>query len=158
MGFRRLGEPLVDPAKDVADVADDADIGLAILPQLGRVDVDVQHASVGSEGVEAPGDAIIEAHAKGDQRVGFRDAHIGGVAAVHAKHADEVRVIARQGAESHHRQRHRRSQQARQFLQLGRRRGCDNAASGVDVGALGFPTETGPASSTSASSGSRRTS
>jgi hypothetical protein len=46
--------------ENVADVAENADIGADILVDRGRVDVDVDLLRVGRERIEPPGDAVIK--------------------------------------------------------------------------------------------------
>ena len=79
------------------DVAHDRHVRRAVLADLGGIDIDVDDFGVRREGGEAAGDAVVEAHAEGDQQVGIGHRHIGGVAAVHAGHADEVRMRRRAG-------------------------------------------------------------
>ena len=44
--------------------------GVRFLPIFGGIDIDVDHFGVRREGGEAAGDAIVEAHAEGDQQIG----------------------------------------------------------------------------------------
>src|SRR5207247_9420741 len=46
--------------------ADDRDVRAAELPDLGRVDVEVDHLRAGREGGELARDAVVEARAAGD--------------------------------------------------------------------------------------------
>ena len=46
--------------------------GVRILADFGGIDIDVDDLGVRREGGEAAGDAIVEAHAEGDQQVGIR--------------------------------------------------------------------------------------
>ena len=62
---------LVELDEDALDVADDGHFGRADLADFGGVDIDVDDFGVGGEGGEASGDAIVEAHAEGDQQVGI---------------------------------------------------------------------------------------
>ena len=66
--------------------------GVRILADLGRIDVHVNHLGVRSERGQPAGDAIVEAHAERDEQIGLGHAHVGRVAAVHAGHADEIRM------------------------------------------------------------------
>ena len=90
-----LGEELGELDENALDVADDGDFGSAVLADFGGVDIDVDDFGVRGEGGEASGDAVVEAHAEGDQEIGIGHRHVGGVAAVHAGHGDEVRVARR---------------------------------------------------------------
>ena len=53
------------------------------------------------------GDAIVEAHAEGQQQVGFLDRFVDPVLAVHAHHAEVERVMGRQAADAEQRHRDR---------------------------------------------------
>ena len=77
-------------------VAHDGHIGRAVLADFGGIDIHVDDFGVRREGGQAAGDAVVEAHAEGDQQVAFGHAHVGGVAAVHAGHADEIGMLGGQ--------------------------------------------------------------
>jgi hypothetical protein len=66
----------------------DRDVGAADLVELGAVNVDVNDASVGSEAVEAAGDAIVKTGTERDQQVTSLHGGDGAVVAVHAGHAE----------------------------------------------------------------------
>ena len=87
----------------LAEIADDADVNLDVLADLGRVDVDVHLARVGGVGLEVAGDAIVEAHAEGEQQVGLLDCRVDPGLAVHAHHAEVQRVGGGDAAESEQR-------------------------------------------------------
>ena len=89
---RRLLQNLVELLQNALHVAHDGQVRRAILADFGRIDVDVNHFGMRREGGQAAGHAIVEAHAEGDQQIGVGHAHVGGVAAVHARHADEIRM------------------------------------------------------------------
>src|ERR1019366_7751572 len=120
------------------DVADDGDFGSADLADFGGVDIDVDDFGVRGEGGEATGDAVIEADAKGDEEVGIGQRHIGGVAAVHAGHGDEVGVSGGEGAEAHEGSNDGRVGESDEFAELGGGIGGDDTAAGIDEGAGGF--------------------
>ncbi len=79
-------------------VSDDRHVRLAVLADLRRIDVDVDHARARRERVELAGDAVIEAGADGDEQIaalhgaGRRDG------AVHAEHAEHLRIGIRHDA------------------------------------------------------------
>ena len=77
--------------------------GGAVLADLGGVDIHVDDLGVRREGGQAAGDAVVEAHAERDQQVALGHAHVGGVAAVHAGHADEIGMVGGERAEAHQR-------------------------------------------------------
>ena len=88
---------------DEPAVADDRHVGPAHLALLGRVDVDVDDLGVGGEGVDAAGDAVVEAGAEGDQQVALLHRRGGGGGAVHAGHAEVERVVVGEHATRHQR-------------------------------------------------------
>ena len=89
----------------VAQVADQRHVDRHVLVDLGRIDLDVNLAGVRRVGPEVAGHAIVEAHARGDQQVGFLDRVVDPGLAVHAHHAD-VQVV-RGGEAADAEQRHR---------------------------------------------------
>ena len=111
-------ERFVDALEDPLHVAHDGNIRRAILADLGGIDIHVDDFGVRRERGQAAGDAIVEADAERDQQVGLGHAHVGRVAAVHAGHADEVRMRAGQPAQPHQRADRRRIHQLHQRPQL----------------------------------------
>ena len=93
----------------------------------------------GREAVEPAGDAVVEAGADADHHVAVVHGQVGLVGAVHAEHADELRVRGREGAEAHQRQRDRVAGGADQLgeLRAGRRAGVDDAAADIEDRPLG---------------------
>src|SRR5207237_10898687 len=73
-------------------VAHDRDVDLDVLRDGRRVDVDVDDLGGGREGVDAPGDAVVEARAHGHQTVRVVDETVRVVGAVHAQHVESERV------------------------------------------------------------------
>ena len=70
---------------------------LNVLVDLGAVDFDVNLAGALGVGAQVAGDAVVEAHADGDQQIGFLNGVVDPGFAVHAHHA-EVERIVRQGS------------------------------------------------------------
>ncbi len=70
-----------------------------------RIHFDVNLAGVAGVGAQVAGDAIVEAHADGDQQIGFLDGVIDPSFAVHAHHAEIERIGGREAADAE--QRHR---------------------------------------------------
>ena len=66
---RPLGKHRVQAGQRVLDVADDRQVRLAVLVELGRVDVDVDDRAVLAELLELAGHAVVEAHPEGEQQV-----------------------------------------------------------------------------------------
>ena len=136
--FVALRQQLVELAEDALDVAHDGHVGRAVLADLGRVDIHVDHLGVRREGGQAAGDAVVEAHAQGDQQVAVGHRHVGGVAAVHAGHADEVGMLGGQAAQAHQRADGGRIGQFHELAQFGGGARRDDAAAGIDQRPLGF--------------------
>ena len=80
---------------------------------------------------------VVEAGADGEQHVAVLHRHVRLVGAVHAQHAEELRVARRVAAEAHQRVRAREAEQVDERAQLGRRVAEDHPAAGVDVRPLG---------------------
>ncbi len=116
-----------------------------VLADLGGIDIDVDHLGVRSEGREPAGDTVVEAHAKGDEEIGVRQPHVGGVAAVHAGHADEVGVVGRQRAQAHEGADGRQVSGFHQRSQFGGGPRSDDPASGVHHRPLCLPDHLGGA-------------
>ena len=126
-------------------VADDRDVDADVLVDRGRVDVDVDLLAARREAVEPAGDAVVEAGADADHHVAVVHGEVGLVGAVHAEHADELRVGGREGAEAHQRQRDRVAGGADQLGQLraGLGAGVDDAAADIEDRPLGARQELG---------------
>ncbi len=86
------------------------------------------------ECIEPPRDAIVEARADADHQVAVVHREIGLVGAVHAEHAEPLRVGRGIGAEPHQRRRDRETGRTDQFAQqlAGLPAGIDHAAAGVE--------------------------
>ena len=74
--------------EDLFEVADEGDIGADVLVDLGGVDLDVNLLRVGSVAGEVAGDAVVEAHAEGEEEIGLLDGVVDPGLAVHAHHAE----------------------------------------------------------------------
>src|ERR1017187_6820159 len=128
-----FGEEFGELDEDAFDVADNGDFGSADLADFGRVDIDVDDLGVWGEGGEAAGDAVVETDAEGDEKVGTGQRHIGGVAAVHAGHGDEVGVIRGKGAETHEGSDDGSVGESNELAGLGGSVGGDDAAAGIAI-------------------------
>ena len=118
-------------------VADDRDVDLDVLVDRRRIDIDVDLLRARREGVEPAGDAVVEARADADHHVAIVHRHVGFVGAVHAEHAEPLRIGRRIGAEPHQRRGDREAGELDQFAQQlacrlagidRRRRRCRTAA------------------------------
>ncbi len=137
-GNGALGDQLVEPAQHALHIAHNGHLRSADLADFGGVDVHMDYFGVRREGCQAAGHAIVEAHAEGDQHVARSHRHIGGVAAVHARHADEIRMPRRQGAQPHEGVDRGDVGQFHQFAQLRGGAGGDDAPARINQRPLGF--------------------
>ena len=120
----------------VLGVADDRDVRGHVLGDLRRVDVDVDELRARRELRQLARDAIVEARAHRADQVGLVHRVVGRARAVHAQHAQPLRVRRRKGAQPHQRARHREAVGGGELGQLRRCFGVDHAAAGVDHRAL----------------------
>ncbi len=121
-------------------IAHDAQVHRDHLVDAGAVDIDVDLGRMRAEGVEAAGHAVIEAGADVHHHVALVHRHVGFQRAVHAQHAQPVRVTIGEGAKAHQRGGNGHTSQ---FLQLaqqgaGARAGIDDPAAGVEDRAPGI--------------------
>ena len=86
--------------EDLLEVADEGDVDADVFVDLGGVDLDVDLFCVGSVVGEVAGDAVVEAHAEGEEEVGGLDGVVDPGLAVHAHHAEVERVGGGEGAEA----------------------------------------------------------
>ncbi len=117
-------------------VADDRDVRGDVLRDLGRVDVDVDELRARRELGELARDAVVEARADGADQVGLVHRVVGRARAVHAEHPEPLLVRRGESAEAHQRARHGEAVRRRELGQLGGGFGVDDAAAGIDHGAL----------------------
>ena len=123
----------------VRAIADDRQIDLDVLVDRRRVDVDVDFLRAGRKGVEPPGDAVIEARADADHQVAIVHRPVRLPGAVHAEHAEPLRIGGRKGAEPHQGRGDGKAGELDQLAQMLRRGGAgiDDAAAGVEQRPLG---------------------
>ncbi|MNZ14166.1 hypothetical protein D3C78_310830 [compost metagenome] len=81
--------------------------------------------------------AVVETRTDGEDHVSVVHGQVGGVAAVHAEHAEELAIAARIAAEAHQGIGHRQVEHARHFGQRIGSIAHDHAAAGVENRALG---------------------
>ena len=116
---------------DVLHVTHDRHVGVAVLADLGRVDVGVNHLGVGGERVQLAGHPVVEAGAERDQQVALLQRADGRDGAVHARHAEVLRVAVGERAARHQRGDDRDAGQLGQLQQFGGRLAADHAAADV---------------------------
>ena len=120
-------------------IADDRDIDLDVLVDRRRVDIDVDLARAGRERVDAAGDAVVEARADAQHHVAVVHRPVRLVGAVHAEHAEPLRVGGRKCAEPHQGRGDRKAGEPRELAQQMARllAGIDDAAARIDDRLLG---------------------
>jgi len=123
--------------ENLAQVADERDVGFDILVDLSRVNFDVDLLCFGRITGEDAGNAVIESHAAGDEQVGLLDGLIDPCFAVHAHHAEGELVRSGEGAEAEKRGGDRDLQALGQGAELIHGVGFQNAVTGQDHRALG---------------------
>ena len=132
MPGRELGLDRGDELEqDLTDVADDRDVGDPVLADLGRVDVGVDDGGVRGEGVQPPGDPVVEARAEGDEQIRLLQRGDRGDRAVHPGHSEVLHVAVREGAPGHQRGDDRNAGQLGQPPQLGAGVGLEHATADV---------------------------
>ena len=97
----------------------------------------------GREGLQDAGHPVVEARAERDQQVGLLQGDHGGDRAVHAGHAEVLRVRVGEGAAGHQRGDHRGAGELGELEQLRRGVGLDDAAADVEHGLAGRRDEPG---------------
>src|SRR5262249_58184031 len=85
---------------DVADVGHHGPVGRLDLVDLRRVDVYVDDLAVLGELADLAGDAVVEAHAQGQEQVRVVDGVVGVDRAVHAEHVQAEVVLAGKAAQA----------------------------------------------------------
>ena len=126
-----------------AQIADERDVDLDVLVDLGGIDLDVNLLRLGRVGRERAGDAIVEAHAAGDEQIGFLNGVVDPRLAVHAHHAQDERMRCGEAAESEQRRSDGNLQPLGEGANLLRRAGLNHAVPGEDDGALGVADQLG---------------
>ena len=77
---RLAGTSLFQAGKHVGqhrlDIADNRHVHALVLPDLGRIDIDMDHLRSRGEGIDLTGDPVIEPGPDGDQEIAFGDGKI----------------------------------------------------------------------------------
>ena len=123
--------------EDLLRVANHGAVGVHVLGDARRVDVDVDDLGLWGPGVHLAGHAVVEPGAHGHDEVGVLHGLIGVVEAVHAQPAERQIVGLRKGPEPMQRRRHRNVGLPGQLGEVLRRVGVDGAAAHVQERALG---------------------
>ena len=109
-----------------------ADVDGHVLADFGGVDVDVDLLRVRRVGLEVAGDAVVEPHAERDEQVGFLNGRVDPGFAVHAHHAEVLRVRCRQTADAEQRHRHGNARRVDERAELVHRAAEHDAVAGED--------------------------
>ena len=122
-----------------AGVADDGDVDGHVLVDRRPVDVDVDLLRPRREGIQPPGDPVVEPGADRQHDVAVVHGVVGLPGAVHAQHAQKLFVGRGIGAQAHQRVGHRKAGHVSKRDQLLARLwpGVDDAAAGIDDRPLG---------------------
>src|SRR4029077_2702439 len=94
------------------------------------VDLDVNLARVFRVSAQISGDAIIEAHAYGNQEIGLLDGIVYPGFAVHAHHSEVQRIFGREAADAEQGHGYRIISGAHELLKSFHRTGNDNSVPG----------------------------
>ena len=70
LGDGAAGDHGIEAREGVFDVADDGEVGLAVLVELGGVNVHMNDGALLAKLFELAGHAVVEAHAEGEEEVG----------------------------------------------------------------------------------------
>ena len=128
------GDVFADGDQRVAAVAHHGNAHVDVLVDGRGVDVDVNDGGLGRKRGEASGHAVVETNAHGDQEIGVADGLVGGVGAVHAEHAEPLRMIAGERAEAHQGTGHRDVQVVGEVAEFFAGVGHDHAAAAEQQG------------------------
>ncbi len=130
-------ERRIEVDEHILQVADDRDVGGADLRDLGRVDVDVHDLRVRREERRLAGDAVVEPRTEGDEQVCLLQREHRRDGAVHAGHAQMLRVRVGERAACHERGHDGCAGRLGERAQLCGRPRADHAAADVQHGLLG---------------------
>src|SRR5260370_21944728 len=87
-----------EPFKYFTRIADESGVNLHVLVDFGAVDFNVNLAGALGVSAQVAGDAVVKAHANGDEEVGLLNSVVNPGFAVHAHHAEVQRIIGRETA------------------------------------------------------------
>ena len=115
---RRRLEQRVDPLQRGPRLRGQSNVRVLVLPDLGRVDVDVHDARPRREGLQLARDTVVEAHAHRHEQVGAVDRRVGRDGAVHPQHLQRERVRLREDPQAHQRLRDGHAGAAHELAEL----------------------------------------
>ena len=141
VGLRLEGDDEV--TDHLAAVAHDRDVGDPVLADLGGVDVGVDDPRAGREGVQVAGHPVVEPGTQADDQVAALEPGHGRDRAVHAGHAEVLRVAVRERTTRHQGRDDRDAGEFGEHRELARRAGADGAATDVQDRAAGLEDQPG---------------
>src|SRR5436309_415631 len=118
-------------------IADEGHVNSYVFVDFGTVDLNVNIPRAFGVRAQVSGDAVIEAHADGNEEVGFLNRVVHTGFTVHAHHAEVQRIIGREAADAKERHGHGIIAGANELLEGAHRAGNHNAVTGENDGALG---------------------
>ena len=124
-------------------IAHNRHVGLTILADFRRIDIDVDYAGGGGESIQLAGHAIIETGANSHEQIGALHRTGGGDGAMHAQHAEVLRVGVRDDAARGQGGDHGGAGQIGQSLDLSAGVGTGRAAAHVQHRAVGLGEQLG---------------
>ena len=125
-------------SEHLAQVADQGYVHAHVLIDFGAVNLDVDFLGLGRVGAEFSRHAIVEAHAQGDQQIGFLNGFVDPGFAVHAHHAQVQRMRRRERAQPEQRERHRNPRFFGQRVHFALGAGKNDAVAGENDRPLGL--------------------
>ena len=125
-------EPAVYGGEGQGTVGHDGDVDRHVLADRAGIQIDVHDSGLRRKGVQPAGDPVVEAGAHGNEQIAFGDRHVGGIAAVHAEHAQGELVGAGEAAQAHEGHGHGDPQPVGQSGQFGAGAGEHDAAAHIE--------------------------
>ena len=132
----QLLERLSELGEDLLQRPDDGDVRVAELPDLGGIDVEVDHGGAGRERGQLAGDAVVEARADRHEHVALVHRPVRPLGAVHAGPAEVEVVRLREGALGHQRRHDGELPELGEPAELGAGIRVDRPAADVEHGPL----------------------
>src|ERR1700675_4843644 len=114
--------------ESLASVTNKSRVHFDVLVDLRAVDFDVNFACALRIGAQVAGDAVIKAHADGDEKIGFLNGVIDPGFAVHAHHAEVHRIGGREAADAEQGHGHGNVRGANKLFESAHRAGKHDAA------------------------------
>src|SRR5450432_1429248 len=124
-------------AQGFTGIADDGGINLHVLVDFGAVDFNVNLEGIAGVSAQITGNAVIEAHAHGNEQIGFLNRVVDPGFAVHAHHSEIERILGGETADAQKCHRYGNSAGVHEILKNLHGVGKYDAAAGEDERAFG---------------------